>query len=57
MNAIRKQLLASGNVKRAADDAISQAKRPVRAVRGNDVTEAKRRKALMFLMRGLVENV
>lgn len=57
MNKIRQQLLASGNVKRAADDIIANARKPVKAVRGNDVTEAKRRKALMFLMRGLVESV
>lgn len=62
MNKIRQQLLKSGNIRpagvqAAAHDTIEKAKRPVKAVRGNDVTEAKRRKALAFLQRGLYEAV
>jgi hypothetical protein len=49
MNKIRQQLLKSGNVKQTADDAIARFKAPVRAVRGNDVTIAKQRKALAIL--------
>jgi hypothetical protein len=49
MNKIRQQLLASGNVKQVANDAIARAKAPVRAVRGNDVTIAKQRKAMNIL--------
>lgn len=56
MNKIRQQLIRSGNVHAAAHDVISNARKPVKAVRGNDVTEAKRRKALAFLSRDSINN-
>lgn len=56
MNKIRQQLMRSGNVKAELHnvDPVT-GRQKIKAVRGNDVTEAKRRKALAFLMRHAVE--
>lgn len=58
MNKIRQQLIRSGNVKASLHnvDPVT-GRQKIKAVRGNDVTEAKRRKALAFLQRGMLENV
>lgn len=54
MNKIRQQLLKSASIRPAgvvsdANDAIEKAKRPLIAVRGNDVQQARTRKALAIL--------
>ncbi len=67
MNKIRQQLLKShdvraSNVQKTADEVIADAKRtralkfltPLKAVRGNDVTVAKQRKALAILCATIV---